>query len=208
MDWVNRAGDLLYDGEGVQEQVRVGDGGVVVTSHRVLAFTPDREGPNYRAVERPNVEGVGLTTDGETDHLERGVKALVAGLALVAAGYTVDLDGLVSGVSLSDTAATGAAGLGRMLGTLQTLLGLLARLDDLLLLFGALALLFAVVVLGVYLWSRERVLVVEVAGDDDVHLPAPESGGDAVRDRLWAAIVPGDAPADAGRSPPADDPLA
>lgn len=200
--------ELLYDGETVRNEVGLGDNRLVVTSHRVLAFTPDREGPNYRAVERPNVEGVSLTTDGETDHLEGGVKALVAGLALVAAGYTVDLDGLVSGVSLSGSAATGAAGLGRMMGMLQTMLGLLARLDDLLRLFGGLALLLAVVVLGVYLRSRERVLVVEVAGDDDVHLPAPESGGDAVRDRLWGAVVPGDAPAEAGRSQPADDPLA
>ncbi|MFC7026658.1 hypothetical protein ACFQH8_02280 [Halomicroarcula sp. GCM10025710] len=36
-----------------------------MTSHRLLAFTPDREGPNYRTVDRPNVEGVDVRTSGE-----------------------------------------------------------------------------------------------------------------------------------------------
>ena len=191
MDWVGQAESLLYDGESIQEQVRVGDGGVVVTSHRVLAFTPDREGPNYRQVDRPNVEGVSLTTSGELQFLERAIKAIVIGVVLVVAGITVNLEGLVSGISLdSGGGAAGAVGLGQMMGLLQGMLELLAQLDDIMRLFGGLALVFGVIVLGVYLWSREELLVISVAGGDNIELTAPEED---VRDRLRAAVLPGNA---------------
>ncbi len=94
-----------------------------------------------------------------------------------------------------------------MLGMLQTMLTLMAQLDDLMRLFGGLALAFAAVVLGVYLWSRDRLLVVRVAGDDDIELTAPDD--ESVVDRIEAAIVPEAPPADAGsaaQSAP-DDPL-
>jgi hypothetical protein len=208
MDWVQRAEDLLYDGESVEEQVRVGAGGVVVTSHRVLAFTPDREGPNYRAVDRPNVDGAEVTTSGEFEFLEWGVKAVIVGIVLVGAGMTVSLDGMVSDISLADSGASSAVGLGGMMGMLQTLLNLLGQLDDLMRLFGALALAFGAVVLGVYLWSRERLLVIPVAGEDDIELTAP-ADAESVLHKLEAALLPGDAPPGAAtESPPTDDPLA
>ena len=49
--------------------------------------------------------------------------------------------------------AAGAVGLGQMMGLLGGLLTLLAQLDDLMQLFGGLALALSVVVLGVYAWS-------------------------------------------------------
>jgi len=207
MDWVARAESLLYDGEVIEADVRLDRGGVVVTSHRVLVFTPDREGSNYRQVDRPNVEGVDVTTSGDWSFLELGVKALVVGVVLVAAGTTVSLDGLVGNVSLDSGGAASAVGIGGMLGMLQTMLTLMAQLDDLMRLFGGLALAFAAVVLGVYLWSRDRLLVVRVAGDDDIELTAPED--ERVVDRIEAAIVPDATPTDTGnadQSPP-DDPL-
>lgn len=206
MDWVERAGELLYDGETIREQVRVGDGGVVVTSHRLLAFTPDREGPNFRQVDRPNVEGVDRRTAGNADFLEQGVKALVAGIVLLAAGQLVSLDSLVAGVSLNGVGSAGATGLGGMLGLVQGMLGLLARLDDIMTLFGGLALALAAVVLGVYLWSREAVLVVSVAGGDDVELSAPEDV--AVLERVRAAVRPDGPSSDTSEPPVTDDPLA
>ncbi|AEM55923.1 hypothetical protein HISP_01570 [Haloarcula hispanica N601] len=207
MDWVARAESLLYDGEVIEADVRLDRGGVVVTSHRVLVFTPDREGSNYRQVDRPNVEGVDVTTSGDWSFLELGVKALVVGVVLVAAGMTVSLDSLVGNVSLDSGGAASAVGIGGMLGMLQTMLTLMAQLDDLMRLFGGLALAFAAVVLGVYLWSRDRLLVVRVAGDDDIELTAPDD--ESVVDRIEAAIVPEAPPADAGsaaQSAP-DDPL-
>lgn len=208
MDWVARAESLLYDGEVIEADVRLDHGGVVVTSHRVLVFTPDREGSNYRQVDRPNVEGVDVTTSGDWSFLELGVKALVVGVVLVAAGMTVSLDSLVSNVSLDSGGAASAVGIGGMLGMLQTMLTLMAQLDDLMRLFGGLALAFAAVVLGVYLWSRDRLLVVRVAGDDDIELTAPDD--ESVVERIEAAIVPGAAPTDAAnpdQQPPSDDPL-
>lgn len=207
MDWVERAGDLLYDGESVREEVTVGSGGVVVTTHRVLAFTPDRDGSNYRAVDRPNVDGAGFETSGELPFLFQAVKAIVIGLVLLAAGMTVNLEGLVSGISLDSGGAAGAVGLGQMMGLMQTMLSLLAQLDDIMRLFGGLALAFGAVVLAVYLWSRERLLVISVAGEDDIELTAPDD--DSVRDRLERALIPGDGSASAGTEAPAtDDPLA
>lgn len=205
MDWVERAGDLLYDGESIREHVRVGDGGVVVTSHRLLAFTPDRDGPNFRQVDRPNVEGVDRTTVGDAEFLEQGLKALVAGVVLVAAGQMVSLDSLVSGVSLDSSGAAGAMGLGGMLGALQGMLRLLAQLDDIMTLFGGLALALSAVVLAVYHWSRERVLVVSVAGDEDIELAAPD---DATLERVRAALLPETPSANGERPPAPDDPLA
>ncbi|EMA12234.1 hypothetical protein [Haloarcula marismortui] len=207
MDWVAQAESLLYDGEVIEADVRLDRGGVVVTSHRVLVFTPDREGSNYRQVDRPNVEGVDVTTSGDWSFLELGVKALVVGIVLVAAGMTVSLDSLVGNVSLDSGGAASAVGIGGMLGILQTMLTLMAQLDDLMRLFGGLALAFAAVVLGVYLWSRDRLLVVRVAGGDDVELTAPDD--ESVVDRIEAAIVPKAPPADAGSAPQSapDDPL-
>ncbi|GGK67234.1 hypothetical protein [Haloarcula sebkhae] len=207
MDWVARAESLLYDGEVIEADVRLDRGGVVVTSHRVLVFTPDREGSNYRQVDRPNVEGVDVTTSGDWSFLELGVKALVVGVVLVAAGMTVSLDSLVSNVSLDSGGAASAVGIGGMLGMLQTMLTLMAQLDDLMRLFGGLALAFAAVVLGVYLWSRDRLLVVRVAGDDDIELTAPDD--ESVVERIQAAIVPETPPSDAEGTaqPPPDDPL-
>jgi hypothetical protein len=188
MDWADRADSLLYDGETVQDRIPAGTGGVVVTSHRLLAFTPDRDGANYRQVDRPNVDGVDVRTGGEFRFLERAVKAIVVGSVLLAAGLTVSLDGMVDGISLESGGATSAVGIGGMLGPLQSTLDLLGHLDDLMRVFGGLALAFGAVVLAVYLWSRERRLVVSVAGGEDIELDAPEDEG--VVDRLQAALRP------------------
>ena len=205
MDWVERADELLYDGESIRETVPTGSGAVVVTTHRLLAFTPDRDGPNYHQVDRPNVDGAEIRTTGELQFLQQAVKALVVGAVLVAAGMTVSLDGMVSGISLGGGGTASAVGIGGMLGLLQSMLSLLAQLDDLMRIFGGLALAFGAVVLAVYLWSRERVLVVAVAGGDDIELTAP--GDETAVDQLQAAVAPGD---DGPTAPPraADDPLA
>ncbi|MFC7076586.1 hypothetical protein [Haloarcula halophila] len=197
MRWVDRADDLLFDGETIETQVAVGDGGVVVTTHRVLAFTPDRDGPNYRTVDRPNVEGVDHTTSGDWAFLEQGLKALVAGIVLIVAGRLISLDSLVGGISLDSAGASGQLGLGGMMGLLGSMLTLLAQLDDLMQLFGGLALAFAAVVLGVYAWSRESLLVFSVAGEDDIELTAPEE--DHALDQLRTALFPGEGPPDPDR---------
>lgn len=186
--WIDRVDDLLYDGEEVAEKVSVASGGVVVTTHRVLAFTPDSSGANFRDVDRPNVVGVAYQTSGELSFLEYAVKALVAGGVLVAAGQVVSLDSLVSSVSVGSGA--GQVGMGGMLGLLQSFLSLMAQLDELMTTFGALALVLGAIVLGVYAWSREQELVVTVAGEEaDLRLPAPDNA-DQIASRLEGVIRP------------------
>jgi len=193
MGWVERAEELLYDGESVQRAVRVGDGGVAVTSHRVLAFTPDRDGANFRQVDRPNVDGVEVRTGGQFRFLMQAVKAILIGAILVAAGMTLSFDDLVGNVSLdAGGGAASAVGLGQIMGLLETMLTLFTLLDDLLLLFGGLALALGAAVLAVYLWSRETLLVISVAGGEDIELTAPEEDREGVVDRVTAAVVPGD----------------
>jgi len=186
--WLDRVDDLLYDGETVVERVAVDDGGVVVTTHRVLAFTPDREGANFRYVDRPNVTGVSAAASGEFGFLRQALKAIVVGVVLLAAGQTVSFDSLVAGVTIDSSAAQ--VGMGGMLGMLSSFLQLMAQLDELMTTFGALALAFGALVLGVYLWTREHELVVAVAGDDeDLRLPAPADAED-VAQQLEQAILP------------------
>lgn len=187
--WRDRLDDLLYEGESIEESVTVGDARVVVTSHRLLSFAPHLDGPNFRQVDRPNVLGVSTGARSDTGHLVRGVRWTAIGLVLVLAGTFLDMDDLVGGVDLGGGAG-GQIGVGGVLGVVRSMLDLLRQLDELLQLFGALALLLGVVVFGVYLRSREPTIVVEIAGDeDDVHLPRPEDAR-AIVDRLAAAVGP------------------
>jgi hypothetical protein len=187
--WHARVDDLLFDGEDVETEVEVDEGAVVVTSHRVLAFTPDTAGANFDYVDRPNVSGVEQTTRGSVGFLATAVKAFVVGAILVAAGQVVSLDEMVGGI---DVGTGGEMGLGGFIGLMQSLLNLLALLDELLVAAGAIALLVGALFLGAYAWSREELLVVEVAGDDDIELPVPERD-DAVADDLDRAVGPGPA---------------
>jgi hypothetical protein len=72
---------------------------------------------------------------------------------------------------------------------MQSLLDFMTRLDYLMRVFGALAVFLAVVFLGVFWLTRDPTLVVEVAGDDDIHLTRPEETGD-VAERIERAVRP------------------
>jgi len=185
--WRQQVQQLLYDGEDVRETVEYDASTVVVTSHRVLAFTPDWDGANFRQVDRPNVESVSTGAESSTGLLERAVRYGIVGAVLVVAAQFVNLDGLVGGVDL--TPSTSELGIGSVLGPLQGLLNLLAQLDQFLQLFGALALLLSAVLLGGYWYTREATLVIAVAGDDDVHIPRPTDASDQV-ERLEQTIAP------------------
>lgn len=189
--WRDRVEELLYDGEAVRESIELGDAAVVVTSHRVLAFTPEMDGANFRAVDRPNVVGVDAGARADGDLLERGIRYGVIGAVLLIAGLVVDFGAIVGSVDLTGAGASGQLGLGGVLGAVQGLLDVLRDLDRLLRLFGGLAVLLAAVLLGVYWYQREPTLVVEVAGDEDIHVPRPADGKGA-SDRLERAIAAGD----------------
>jgi|GEM_PF-472766 len=211
MSWVERATELLHDTESIREEVRIGTGGVVVTDRRLLVFTPDQPGANFRQVDLPNVESVERRTSGEGRFLVPGVKAGILGLVTVALGYAFSFDQFAESVSLDGgTGAAGAVGVGGLLGMVQTVIESLALLDDLLRIFGGVALAFSAVALGVYIWSRESGLVVSVAGENEIELTAEDVDDDRL-DRLRTAIqgsgaAPAATPGGFGESE-SDDPL-
>lgn len=186
--WSERVDDLLYDGETVDEQVEIGTSSVVVTSHRVLAFTPEGDGANFQQVDRPNVTGVSLQSGGESKFLRQAARAAMYGLVLIVAGLLLPIDDVLSGVGLPSS--TGQLGIGGVMGMFQQMLSLLRNLDDFMRLIGALLLLFAIVPMGVYLWTRWQTLEIGVAGDEPIRIQAPETEGEAIAERLESVILP------------------
>ncbi len=186
-DWSAEVERLLYEGETVEDEIDVGDGAsVVVTSHRVLAFKPRLDGANFEQVDRPNVDGVSLSAMSRPNLASRGLELGLVGVVLLVGGTFVNLDSLVSGADISSGAA-GQIGVGGIVGMLQGVLDLLALLDEVMLVGGALFLLAALAFAGGYLYTRHPTLVVEVAGGQDIHLPRPTAGGE-FRERLEGAL--------------------
>lgn len=182
--WAGSVEDLLFEGERVRRTVEVGDDRVVVTTHRLLAFTPGSDGENYQQVDLPNVADVRAGHEGETNLLRHGARFLLYGGILLAIGVFVDFSSFVPTEGFSGGEGASRLGLGGMLATMNRFLGLLADLDEVARIVGAVLLLFSTFVFGVYLLTRDRVLVVDVAGDENVQVPA----GDAGEDRLDAAV--------------------
>lgn len=164
-DWNERVDQLLFDGETVEESVDVGGGTVVVTSHRLLVFTPAGDGPRYRAIDRPNVLGVERRGVSPYD-----VRAIVAKLGVGAVlfllvGLFVDPQALIPRPDLS-----AAQGVGGMTGMVETMLDAFYALDEVALGLGALLAIVGAGLLAVQLATRSERLAIEVAGDDDVLL--------------------------------------
>lgn len=214
--WAGSVSDLLYDGESVRRRVALADGNrVVVTSHRLLAFTPGSDGENYRGVALPNVGDVRAGHKGERNLLRRGGRTLLYGAVLLAVGLFVDFASFVPTDAFQQTGATDRLGMGGLIGLLQQFLSLVARLDDFARLTGSLLVLFAAFIFGVYMFTRDRVLVVDVAGDDeDIRLPADDAtleGAVADLERTLfdtGVTVDADADGDSVAVTPPDDPPA
>ncbi|PSP69232.1 hypothetical protein BRC79_04580 [Halobacteriales archaeon QH_8_67_27] len=172
--WAGSVEALLFDGESIRQRVELDDGNrVVVTSHRLLAFTPGSDGENYRGVDLPNVADVRAGHEGERNLLWQGSRTLLYGLVLLGVGVFLDFDSFVPTDAFQRTGATSQLGMGGLLGLLQQFLDLIARIDEFARTIGALLVLFAVFVFAVYLLTRDRVLVVGVAGDDaNIRVPA------------------------------------
>jgi hypothetical protein len=167
--WQASVDRYLYGGEEVQLRVGTDDAGVVVTTHRVHAFTPADEGSNYRVVERPNVTDVSRRTTGEMRWLVAGVKALFVGLFLFGGGFLVDFDGLLAGVA--PDWGSQIPGMGVVLQLFSVMRAVFGVLDEVLLLSGLVALLAGVGGVGAYAATRTEAVYVEVAGGDDLTLP-------------------------------------
>jgi hypothetical protein len=177
MDWQARVEDLLYDGESVRESVLAGSGRIVVTTHRVLAFTPDDRETRFRQVDRPNVTGVGLAYRTQRNLRSYGLRLAVPGVALSLVGLLVDFEGATTD-AMSGLPESGGID---VFQATEILFVLFARLNETLLQVGGLLLLLAVIVGGLYWYRREQRLVIEIAGSTpDISLPRPADGQAAV----------------------------
>lgn len=172
-----RVRGLLYAGEEPVATLPVADGLVVATSHRLLVYTPDGDGPNLRVVEGPNVTGVGRDTTGD-DRLRRPTALGVGGgLLATLAGLSFDPENPLE-TTPTDTGGVGIEGL---LSPIQGLLDVVTLVDDLLVAVGVLALLGGLVGLAAYLVGRETTVVVAVAGDDDLRVAAGGTTAEELR---------------------------
>lgn len=167
----------LRPDEDVETTVDAGTGRLVVTTHRVFAATPERDGPNLAAARRPNVEAVEREADSDGAHLERGIKATLVGLLLLGIAAAVDLGGLLGGARV-DTGTAGQVGVGQVVAILDALQTGLVLLDTAMLVGGAVAVVVGLASLGLFLRTRQYDLVVRVAGDDDLRLDADVSDAD------------------------------
>jgi len=197
MDWADRIEDLLEPSEVVHERIGFAETTVVVTDRRVLAFTPTIEGANYRAIARPNVEGVARETVGPTAHVLRALRLAIAGVIALGSGLLFDFGAMIGGIDQPSLEGTGVGG---ALSMVNTMVALLDALDDALMIGGALALVLAAGFGAAYWVEREQYFVIGVAGDDDIRLPVPDA---ETRDRIERALR---APATTGSSD--DDPEA
>lgn len=205
--WNGSVESLLFEGESVRRSVAVGDNRVVVTSHRLLAFTPEHDGENYRHVDLPNVADVRAGHRAEAGLLGRGIRALAFGGILLAVGVFVDFESIVPTDAFGGSGgeAAGRIGIGGVMGLMNQFLGLVAGLDDLARVFGALLLLLSTVIFGVYFLTRERVLRVVVAGDAaDVAVPVGDGDVErAVTELERELFEESEGGADGEASPPA-----
>lgn len=173
---------LCYAGEELLATEPIGSGVVGVTTHRLLVLTPDGPGARFRAVDRPNVTGVAVKTDGPTSHRDRGAQAGVVGIGLLLAGAFIDLGGLINPVE-----SPSGVGIGGILSLIDVLIAALDLVDEALTIMGLLAVVVALGSLAWYLRGRERVLEIAVAGRDPYRVPIARTDSPAA-ERLEAAL--------------------
>lgn len=178
-EWGTRLDEFLFDGERRLETVDLGPDRVLVTSHRLLVFTPTTDGENFRAIDRPNVAGVDIRHRTGENALPMAGKLGLVGTVVLLTAFAFD-PGWLRGSSGSDSAPANA-------GTVDQSAGLLSTLDGALLSVGVVLLAAALLLAGYYALARSPVIVVWIDGDEDVVLPIrrePEAKLDALRDAL------------------------
>lgn len=159
----------LYEGEKRVDTVTAGDTRLVVTTHRLLV-RPEGEASGRRAVDRANVGAVQVQTRSTRGFVWSGLQWGLLGLFLLGAWQVVPFSGLVRPIE-----RPAGAGFGGLFQAAQTLVDLLAFLDEAFLLAGVGAVVWSGVRFAQYVRSRERTLEIAVVGADPVRLPAPEN---------------------------------
>lgn len=183
-DWSDRVDQLLLEGESVESNVDVGAGTMVVTSHRLLVFTPGGSGPRYRAIDRPNVLGIERRAVSPYDFRALGAKLGVGAVLFLLVGLLVDPAALIPRPDL-----TAVQGVGGATDMVETMLDAFYALDEVSLGLGALLAIVAAGLLAVQFATRSERLAIEVAGEDDVLLSFGVDDG-TLRELEHAVDVP------------------
>lgn len=172
MEWTESVDQLLLEGEHVRDRVEFASSTLVVTNHRVLAFTPDRNDADFRAIDRPNVRTVTVETGGSRRAAFRAFAVSVLGAGLVVTAALVDPTGVLDDVNAGTGTGPGDDVVGESIGTLEALLVWF----EVALLAGGLVFLAVALYFGArYARSRTSRLVVRVAGEDDLTVPVSDA---------------------------------
>jgi hypothetical protein len=170
---------LTYAGEEPTATLPVRDGILVATTHRLLVYTPDGDGAVLQTVEAPNVTGLGYARLGN-GRWRPALVAFAVGVASLLVGQTVSVE--PPSVAVADSPVAGG-GLDAVTETIR----LVGLLDELATVVGVGALLVAAGLLASDGISRDAQVVVRVAGEDPLAVPAGET--DATTVESFAASV-------------------
>lgn len=184
--WSEHVDELLYDGEREREHLELENATVVVTNHRVLVFTPENEGKNYRDVERPNITRITMETDSSPRQLFWASVTLLLGVGAFVAAVTYDLSALVENV---DETGDPTGTVDSVLEGLQTIL---AVLDISILVAGGVLVLLAGLFLARYILSREQLMLMRVSGEEDISITITDTDlAENYPVKIEKAITPG-----------------
>lgn len=191
--WSEHVDQLLDEGERERHRVDLERATVVVTNRRVMAFTPDEEGANYRVVERPNVARVSVETDSAPGRLVWATLSVLFGTGLLLLATATDLAGLAEGAAGSTGDPTGVAD-----AALAALATALTVFDLSILAASGLLLVVGTALFVSYARSRSQRLVLRVSGGDDVALPVTDADLEAGRAVALQEAIRPDADDDTG----------
>ncbi|THE62769.1 hypothetical protein D8Y22_22140 [Salinadaptatus halalkaliphilus] len=193
MAWTDRIDQLLYEGESEQQRVTVGQATIVVTSHRVLAFTPDGD-QQYWSVDRPNVDTVTVESTGSIRYLLWTVGLACLAIAGAITALVFSFTSLVSTPDLDSESAADGSGAGATdiaTESIATIESMLAIIDVAVVVTSALAIGLAAACFVLYVRSRSRQLVLSVLGGDDLAIPVGSETVGTTPMELQNAIRPG-----------------
>lgn len=177
----------LYAGESVVVREPLGPGWVAVTTHRLLVYTPDTDGPTFCDYDRLNVDDVRVDTGGDGHYLAVLSRVAIYAVVLLGGWVGVGQAGLTDLLAVDAGDSLAIVGMAGLFDSIRTAFELL----ELALLGGGLVLVAVAVTLGgLYLRSRQSRLVVTVSGTGPVTIPLPPTvtARDVRLDRTKAAL--------------------
>jgi len=182
----DRLGEMLFQGEEVEDEFTVEGARVAVTTHRVLVFTPDGDGRRFDHADRPNVLDANVETTGQRSYVEWGVRSGVYGAVLLGGGVLLRTSGILDQLGAANPPEDApGAGISQLISFLPTAFG---ALTTTFLVGGGLLLLAAGALAALYFSSRERELVIERAGRDPMRVPVHGDDAEEVARGLRTAV--------------------